>query len=162
MNSRATQKGKVIKVKQIINYGLQYHPSEIVYTGATVGGVHVGGFHDEGNYYSVNGNSTNKYRLEYYGDGVTNEDFAPIDIIRLSPVCLAEAKQNKFISQFVDEDGDLALEHRIPKKKNASVEAAIRAGNADLAMNLAKDGYYATKLTKEECEGIKAWLCGYN
>lgn len=152
---------KAIKVKKIVDYNLQYHPSNYVYTGATVGGVHVGGVHDMGNYYSVNGTNTEKYQLEYYGIDADSDKTNVIKKIILGnagdPI-REKARNDRFISQFLNEYGNIVLEHKINTEANPAIAAAIDANRTDIALQSMKQDYYQKQLTKEECERIVEWL----
>ncbi len=156
---------RVIKIKKMVDYNLQYHPSQYVYTGATVGGVHVGGVQDVGNYYSVNGTSTEKYCLEYYGNDVDTDKLNTIDMIILGnpgdPI-KEKARNDRFISQFLNEHGNLVLKHKVPSKTHSTVAAALDGNNTNLALQSMKVDYYNQQLTKEECERIVNWLRNLN
>lgn len=56
----------VLKVEANHEVGLSYTPDKVVYTGANVGGVSVGGFHvEKGGYNASLGSKTGKYRITY-------------------------------------------------------------------------------------------------
>lgn len=52
-----------INIYEVDNTWLKYHPSELVYTSVTVGGVTTGGIHDEGNFYTKEHYRSGKYFL---------------------------------------------------------------------------------------------------
>jgi len=120
---------KVLKVEQIWNHTFNYEPEKMVYTGATVGGVHTGGFHKEGGYHTVSGTQTGKYQI-YYDNGDrydTNRTLGGVDSVKLAnPQLIANAKADGFISKFLQND-TLVLK-------------------------------YGT-LSKSDCQRILAWLC---
>lgn len=159
LNARKQENANVIKIEEMVDYNLNYHPSKIVYTGATVGGVHTGGFHDAGNYYTMDGTSTKKYHLIYNGVGVTDEDYCPIRTIKLGASLIEEAKKNSVISQYLNQDGTLNLSNPVKSKYAEHMGTAMERGNVDLAMQMAKADYYNQQLTKGQCNAIRNWIC---
>lgn len=56
----------VLKVEANHNVGVTHVPDKVVYTGATVGGVHTGGFHvEKGGDFATLGDKTGTYRITY-------------------------------------------------------------------------------------------------
>lgn len=162
VKARKPENANVIKVEEMFDCNLNYHPSKIVYTGATVGGVHTGGFHDAGNYYTLDGTSTNKYHLIYKGLGVTSEDYCPIKQIKLDRSLVEAAKENPVISRYLNADGTLTLSNNVASKYSEHVGTAVKHGNVDLVMQLAKADYFNQQLSKEQCKAIKNWISGLN
>ena len=72
LHKRDSTNRKVLSVTEVWNHTFNYEPEKIVYTGATVGGVHTGGFHKEGGYHTVSGTSTGMYQI-WYDNGVAYE-----------------------------------------------------------------------------------------
>lgn len=158
VNARRLENGNVIKIEEMVDYNLKYHPPEIVYTGVTVGGVHTGGFHEQGNYYSLNGTSTKKYRLVYTGAGVSQQDFCPIEKIELSAPLIREAQENKTISRYLDDDGVLTLCNKVESQYGTYMESVRKQGNTELLMQMAKSDWFAQQLSKAQCSTIRDWL----
>lgn len=158
VSARKPANANVIKVEEMVDYNLNYHPSKIVYTGATVGGIHTGGFHDAGNYYTLDGTSTKKYHLVYKGAGVSSEEYCPIKTIKLDASLIEAAKKNPVISQYLKTGGILTLSNNVNSKYTEHVGTAAKQGNVDLAMQLAKADYFNQQLSKEQCNAIKNWI----
>lgn len=156
---RSSKNAKVIKVEEMSDYNLTYHPSRIVYTGATVGGVHTGGFHETENYYSVDRRCTKKYHLTYNGAGVKPEDYCPIYIIKLSSSMVKEAKENPNVSKYLTEENTLVLTNKA--KTNSPVNTALNQGKTDTALQMTKSDYYSRQLSKKHCDAIRNWICSY-
>jgi len=159
VRDRKPENAHVIKVAEMVDYNLTYHPSEIVYTGVTVGGVHTGGFCDIGNYHTIDGTSTKKYHLIYRGADVTSEDYCPIEVIKLHSSLVNAAKKTADINQYLSPDGTLTLSNNVKSKYAQQIEAATKQGNVDLAIKLAKADYFNQQLSKEQCTAIKDWIC---
>ena len=81
----------------IINY--KYVDPKLVYTGATVGGVSMGGFHIVEGGYRDQILQTDTYQL-IYKDPITERDY-PVEWIDLSTDCLNAAKKDPKISKLV-------------------------------------------------------------
>lgn len=159
LKERNPANANVIKVERMMDYNLKYHPSEIVYTGVTVGGIHTGGFHDRGNYISIDGKRTQKYRLIYNGVGVTSEQSCPIEIIKLEGNLTDKAKNNSLIRQYLDSNGMLVLKNNVKSENAQFIVSAMEVKNIDAAMEFAKEDYYNQQLTKEQCDSVKNWIC---
>jgi len=159
LKARRPENANVVKVEEMVNYSMKYHPSEIVYTGATVGGVHTGGFHEAGNYYSVNGSGTQKYQLVYTGIGVDQGDYCPVSVIKLDAPLIQEARKNPAISRYLKSDGSLVLSNETASKYGDHMKTAAAQGNTALVMQMAKADYFNQQLSRDQCNTIKNWLC---
>lgn len=123
---------KVLRVEEIWNHSINYEPEKLVYTGATVGGVHTGGVHKEGGYNYYSGTSTGQYQV-YYDNGdrydtYTNRILGGVETVKLTDSqMIAQARANEFISKFLQGD---------------TLVLGYRTGS------------------KSDCKKIVAWLCG--
>lgn len=123
---------KVLRVEEIWNHSINYEPEKLVYTGATVGGVHTGGVHKEGGYNYYSGTSTGQYQV-YYDNGdrydtYTNRTLGGVEKVKLTnSQMIAQARANGFISKYLQGD---------------TLVLGYRTGS------------------KSDCKKIVAWLCG--
>lgn len=159
VTARKGVNANVIKVNELVDYNVNYHPSEMVYTGVTVGGVHTGAVHDVGNYYSLDGKKTQKYNLIYTGIGVADGDYGFINEIKLDPSLIPDAKENEAISKYLNEEGVLILQNSASSKYGKHAVTAMNQNRSDLAMQMFKMDYYEQQLTYEQCKTIKDWIC---
>lgn len=156
LQNRTKTNKLVFSAENAPDFTVHFKPEQWVYTGVSVGGVHTGGFHKEGGYHYAKPAHTGKYVIVF--DNCI--DHAIVDRIRiLDPKVLQLAKENAFISQFLDGD-ILELKHDFVHKNEAKVKAAIELQQIDVAMRFMKQDHFNTLLTKEECKKVIAWLCG--
>ncbi|MBQ8649430.1 MAG: hypothetical protein IJ470_05120 [Clostridia bacterium] len=76
------------------DYSGKYHPEKVVYTGATVGGIHTGGIHKEDAYVSVNETDNGRGYVQY-GKCTVNS-------VTLSENVLKEAKKNPALNRMIN------------------------------------------------------------
>ncbi|MBR2977121.1 MAG: hypothetical protein IKM36_02455 [Oscillospiraceae bacterium] len=112
--SIGTELSAIVKYEKHYNYSFKYHPEQIVYTGATVGGITTGGFHKEEAYTSVAGCEwSGKFTLVYNGNNqVTNDKWCPITKIELTTKQLRESAAKLFPDQY--KDGMICLQFTLP------------------------------------------------
>ena len=157
LNSRCAASEKLIEIKEYKHTNFKYNPAELVYTGATVGGISMGGFHvNEAHYSASSSEKTGRYELHYKGKG-----HCPIEAI----FCHFNIGNNSCVKKFKTSDNMLKLIHNeaTPKIDAAQKKLLLQATkNNDLTLmaGLTKDTMAAQKLTKKECENIKAWIGG--
>ena len=145
--------GSEVKIHKIYNAYLQYHPEEYVYTGASSGGIHMGGIQKFEAYNTVNGVDSGKYRLEYrYPD---DNVWHIVRKIELDESLIESAKMNPNISKYMDKNGVLILQNEVTKQIRNEIGEAFKTGNMLL---IQKAGNKAA-LTKEECQKILDWIC---
>ena len=151
---------KNIGIQEFTYYQKNYHDAEIVYTGVTRGGIHMGGFHTNPES-QTKGNliRTGKYELVM---GVKTI----IEKITLTGVALEDAKKDPFISRFLNGE-TLVLRHNIPESdlelsalRNPSIGVGSTLATATVKENLAGQVVTRMKLTKEECIKVRDWLGG--
>lgn len=143
-----------ITVVPITHTNYKYNDPKLVYTGATVGGISMGGFHVEGGNYTKLESKSGKFCLMY------SEDL-PIRKIRLTPQLLEEAEKDSFIRQFLDL-GELVLRYK-GKVNQAWQDSAIYAastGSIELLQYANQQAYVDTYLSKDDCIYVSQWLCG--
>lgn len=151
----------IVKIRGVINRGAleivadrdiktKYEPKRLVYTGATVGGITTGGFHEEGGYnYISSANKTGKYNIYYVNE------MLPIEKIQLSDELIQQAK-NSEIAQFLNSSNEIIL---IQKHTSDLTQFAIETGKSfasDLLLRDMREGFP----TLEKCEKIINWICG--
>lgn len=152
---------KCISVSQFYYRETNYTDPTLVYTGATVGSVHTGGFHvNPGTEKAGAIKKTNKYQLYLWPyDTILQE-------IILADEALAEAKKDKFISSFLS-GNRIILRHqgRISKFEQDIMKDYLLNNNQTAAQKnagsyITGQAVVKTKLTKEECKAILNWLAG--
>lgn len=155
---------RLLVVEEHINYSLKYNDPTLVYTGATVGGVHTGGFHVEGGDYSLSSaKKTGKFYLAYQDKDL--DIWGAIEKIELTPSLAKEAAQNRYLKGFL-RNNMLVLSHEVQCKDstaeyNAAVlKKSLQSGDLLSAMGkLDKSAVYESCLTEWECRKVLDWLC---
>ena len=84
------------------DYTGTYHPEKTIYTGATVGGVHMGGFHTEEAYMHMQGRDNGKGYVKYK-TGFGNEEIR-IEEVVLTDELLNEAKKISALAPLLEGD----------------------------------------------------------
>ena len=129
----------------------------MVYTGATVGGVTTGGWHEEKAYYSQEVSDSGKSKLKFKG-----KDGGTIKKIILTADLIASAKQQPDIKQFLKDD-TLELQHLDCgglSIVNAHVlSTAIATGNVGVQALIANEESNKKFLTHSECQHVLDWIC---
>lgn len=149
-----------LNVSKIVDTKYKYNEEKLVYTGATVGGITMGGFHVEGGNYSKQNYLTGKYGIikSCYING-ENIDLI-IDNIYLNSDLLEKA-ECCFLKEYIEKDNHLLLKHALSKETAKKLNLASSSGDYKL------DGLYnymsrqaetEMRLTKDECIEIKNWL----
>lgn len=146
-----------VRRAKITNY--QYVNPKSVYTGATVGGVSMGGFHVEQGGYSSQVLQTDTYQLVC--EDPKSDEKHPVEWIELSEDCLIEAKKDPQISKYVFHNS-LCL---TGAKVTGSTWTKLTKDGV-LSQNLEQATYGAQletlakyELTYAELLYIKHWLC---
>ena len=149
---------KVIAIKKVYGYTSQYHPSQSIYTGATVGGVHTGGVHKTEAYYTAKRFSTGKFRLEYNNALAFCE--GKIETIKLDPSLISSASIH--LSPYLVDDC-LILSNANPDSIYVKgFEAAVKNSSLsyDNLEKLAQFAHIDKQLTYRECKKIRNWISG--
>lgn len=156
LQNRTKTNKLVFSVENAPDFTVHFEPEQWVYTGVSVGGVHTGGYHKEGGYHYTKPVPTGKHFIIF--DNCI--DHAIVDRIRiLDPKILQLAKENTFISQFLEGD-ILELKHELVRQNEDKVKSAIELEQMDVAIRFMKQDHFSTLLTKVECKKVIAWLCG--
>ena len=148
------------KIIQLSASNYHYNEEKLVYTGATVGGVTMGGFHVEGGDYSVQKYLTNKYAIACH---ITTNEVEDVQIneIYLNSDLLKKAKDSNLKQYIVGRSNLLHLRHKISEQTQKELDDAALLNDPSL------DGFYAKRktladieanLTEEECTEILCWL----
>ena len=143
-----------ITIESIQHTNYKYNDPKLVYTGATVGGVSMGGFHVEGGDYTKQVSDSGKFRLMYQG-------LLPIKKIYLTSQLLAEAEKDPVVSKFLD-GGELDLRYwgRVNKAWSDSAIYAASRGDVQLLQYANQQANLDTYLSREDCVYVSQWLCG--
>ena len=150
-----------LDIIELVDTKYKYNEEKLVYTGATVGGITMGGFHVEGGDYSKQKYFTGKYGLsrKCYINGEAK--VLVIDEIYLNSDLLEKAKDSH-MKQYIDgKSNHILLCHKLSKETSRNLNAATLLGDASLdgaynkMMSVARN---EMSLTKEECIEIKTWL----
>lgn len=148
------------KAKDIGIDNYVYHPEQLVYTGATVGGIHAGGFHKEEAYYTQRATASgNAVVYCTYGDKDT--PYFLIGRVSLNPQLVEKAKAISELAPLVKENGDLIcmnLEAKGPSKLEK--EAYNRLAATDYYKAKSMESYFTNQfqLPLETCKRIAQFL----
>lgn len=140
----------------------KYNPSQLVYTGATVGGIHTGGFHTTKAHYSSHSQGrAGKYYI-YSKDH--NGKVVIIQKIILTEELLEEASKSATIKKFIV-GNCLELKYDTPETKLTAAEYDILR-NATMSydhatqLNITQRAFLASQLTRADCVAILNWVSG--
>lgn len=158
LNHRVSNNSVALYVQADKDYNIKEHPAELVYTGATVGNVTVGGFHVNEAYRTESfGGKTGAYRI-YLRRANGNEC---ISTVRLQPDMVDSASKHPVVKQFLKGD-KLELKHdvavSIPENIRKVAIDYNMAGRYDLAAKLLRPYNKVRWLTQEDCEAVIAWM----
>lgn len=137
------------------------HPAELVYTGATVGGVHMGGFHVEEAYTTSRNIGSDRYVI-WFTSG--DDAFIVKKVVLFDEDLIREAKSNSQLRQFLKGD-TLVLRNNDSKcqmdnLEKGAVESAMRRGDTTAAKNVAMRAVMATYMTRSDAKAVLNWMCG--
>ncbi len=142
--------------KQAVNSSYYtYHPSETVYTGATVGGIHTGGVHKTEAYYTQGARRSGNAKVYcYYA-----KDCSPffIERIKLNGELLKKARQNDDICELLS-SGYLYLIEKSDSKSQIYMNAALRTSDMYQAEALKSSAIASFYLREYICEKVIVWL----
>lgn len=146
-----------IKVVSVKNYYMKYHPSETIYTGATVGGIHTGGFHQTKAYHSTEAYNTGKAKLIYKNVWDANNT-GPIEEIEFDE----ELMKKLFIPMSIEKfrcGNCLVLNHSENSKiYDAGIQASLNQKNYTANYEILKQAVVDKQLTFLECIKIKLFI----
>lgn len=154
-----------ISLKEISASEQTYHPEQLIYTGATVGGVSMGGFHTQEAYISEKYKSSGKYGLylPFEKPDVPYYDNESKTNIKIDEIYLSESLSKRVPQEL---RGFLKGQKLVLMHKNVSdnskfiLDAAIKSGNQMAYHKALQDCYFETQLTKSECRSISNWISG--
>ena len=146
-----------IKIEALKDYKLEYHPSETVYTGATVGGVHMGGFHQTEDYYTAKTWGTGKAEL-IYNSAFDQSNTGPIKEIEFSDKLMETLYFPYEIEQFKVNNRLLLSHHENSDLYTEDIESSINRGDGSTAFLLLKQAAIDKQLTRSECIAIRNFL----
>lgn len=151
-----------IKLQNIHEVYHKYNPSQLVYTGATVGGVTTGGFHETQASYSEKSLGTSG-RCKLMGKK-GDRDYVIIKEIVLSDSMVEDAKNTPYINKFLS-GNKLILKYDGPETKLTENESlvlqkAIMTCDEGLRLDVTQRAYLAAQLTRNDCERILSWIGG--
>ena len=139
-------------------FTFKFNPAELVYTGATVGGITTGGFHvNQASYSPASSKKSGKYELT----PVFSEEM--IRIIILPEELHAAAETDPVVGQFY-RNGRLILEHTGPDTKltpneDAVAHRAVENHRDDILIAITNLATTAKRLTLNECNAVKNFIC---
>lgn len=157
-----------MKIKQYSKTTVHYNPSKTVFTGANVGGVITGGFHQTEAYLSeTSEGGSDAYYLEVKVPSETElfeSEYIILKSIILTDELAEQAKNDKRVSKFL-QGKTLVLKHDHTKAKLTSAEAEIlkdsmQSGNYAMQQNITQRAFLASQLSWQECYDIKDWISG--
>lgn len=111
-------------------------PVEIVYTGATVGGVRTGGFHTQGGDLVRTEYSTNRFEFRYWV--AEDDEGRSWEAKRVSEICLSKelkekAKNNVWVKDYLDSHGNIMIE--VDPEVSAATGLLYKHGKTGYAVN---------------------------
>ena len=139
------------------NYG--YEEEKYVYTGATVGGVTMGGIHKTGGNYAE-GYKTSKVQLFYHYFNKEKKIYenSIIKRIELLDESLVKQAKNSSIKKYLIDNYFVIEEKEDTQKLNNAIMTASRIGDNNMALNFMNAAKVETLSTKEKCTEIINWL----
>ena len=134
----------------------QYHPSQTVFTGATVGGITTGGFHETKAYTTMSSQSSGNGFIElHYKNNSTENSFTVERVIVPEDVQKA-FRRDKTFQRFITSEGVIFCSKT--DYKDPMAELALRSGNAYAAMTVLSASVDKSRLPRQTCEEICALL----
>ncbi len=148
-------------ITKMENDNYTYHQGKITYTGASVGGIHTGGFHTTPAGYT--------HSTSYSGTGIIGLDYAknmpyfPVFFIKLNDNLLAKARNTQNITKYLTVRRDetyLKLFAGRSSTSDAYMDAtkATISSNRYMAMAAHSRAVSSIFLPLNQCEEIKNWL----
>lgn len=138
----------------------KYNPAKLVYTGATVGGIHTGGFH-----------TTEAYISEHYTGGSTGKGHVFIvcekKIVGIEKIYLVgdlyqSALKNERIKKFMVDNYISFRNHgeeaKLTQTEQMALQAAIKSGNTAAQYNITQRAFIASHLDLEDIHYIINWI----
>lgn len=155
-------------IKQYTKTTTQYNPSKTVFTGAVVGGVMMGGFHQTDAYLSeTSQGGSGAYYLRVKVPSETElfeNEYIILKRIVLSDELATQASKDKRVKQFL-KGNTLVLEHddtktELTDSEKYILQQAIESFDIAMQENITQRAFFAKQLTWKECYDIKDWISG--
>lgn len=154
---RLHKKGSFLKesvtMKRYIRTNATYKPAEIVYTGATVGGITTGGIHVNEAHYETSGTRTDKFGL-YFNN---------CQVKRI--VCDFEIKDHPAINKFKTDKNTLVLTYEGAKEEMGGLskemyKKAVVKGDLGMQYHLLNNQIEESMLSHNDCKNVLKWIVG--
>lgn len=145
-----------LSVRRVHNMQLRDHPAELVYTGATVGGVTTGGFHVNEAYTTTHSAGITERGMLMAKDG---SNWFHVEKIVLTESLASLAKTHPILKKYLRKN-TLVLKNGGRKTKlTADEQAAAAAGNSTTKTNVGMRAAVAQQIPYADAKAIKAWIC---
>ena len=136
-------------------------PVEIVYTGATVGGVSTGGFHTQGGDLVRTEYSTDRFEFRYWVQ--EDDEGRSWEAKRVSEICLSkelkeQAKNNVLVKDYLDNYGNILIE--VDPTVSAATGLLYKHGKTGYAVNSYNHDLISKFPDINKCERIINFMRG--
>lgn len=154
-----------LQYEPVYSANYKFVPSETRYAGATVGGIHTGGFYNTEAYiHEYGGKKTEKSHV-FVKDYMSN-DVIEIKKIKLSGELLTLAKQDKRIKQFIVDDY-ISLRHKgkdteLTQMEKEAMKQAVLVQDKAMMYNITQRAFLAGYLDTSDVMYILSWIQGDN
>ena len=160
---RSEVSAKQIYIQPVHKTYTKYNPSQLVYTGATVGGIHTGGFHTTQAYLSERSEGASGKYMAFIKDREDKEQLV-VKIVLADDSLLKEAKSDPVISKFLKEDyiylKKETADTKLTEEENYILRQAVNSNDYAMQQNITQRAFLATLLTKAEHDAIRNWISG--
>ena len=160
---RSEVSAKEIHIQPVHKVFTKYNPSQLVYTGATVGGIHTGGFHTTEAYWSEKSEGASGKYMAFIKD-VDGKEYAVVKIVLASDDLLNEAKAHPLVGKFVKEDYIYLKKEnentKFTKEEYDILRQAVNSYDYGTQQNISQRAFLESLLTKAEYEVILNWISG--
>ena len=159
---RSSISASILKIDQIMKTHTQYHGPELVYTGATVGGIHTGGFHvNKAHLTEKSLGGSGKYYLYIHID-----DYAQLAVVQiyLTEAMIEQARNDERVSKFL-QGNKLCLWHsgndtQFTNTEKMMLNNAVNTNDYAAQLNFSQRASLAKQLTYDECIDVINWISG--
>lgn len=143
---RATRGGVIV---------FSYHPSKTVITGASSGGIAMGGFHNTEAYYTEGTNSTGNGYLEV----ISGSNVTTIAYIKIDENVLKKFKRVKWVKEHIKDRNIIYCQEEVSEyTKSMQREMVFRQGDIYSKMTMLSVAADSARLPMEECQGIARFI----
>ena len=148
-----------LSISEICAYEYKDHAAKVVYTGATVGGVHMGGFHTENAYKTVSDvKKTGFYDVwvKENDRGLASKKFCLQKIVLANEALVREAEADPLLAPYLE--GNvlvlIGLDTYMTESEQMFYEAALRSNNVNLYKTYTQEFEARQHLSKETAEAV--------